>query len=276
MICVWQEFLKLLPLTLCQQVDKEYRTQLLELRLRIDRRPELVLKDSTVYLDMRTDRQEIQYVINAVSQYSPWSVASVAKGYITAKGGHRIGFCGETVIQNGEITGMREVSSLCLRVARSFPGIAGDGLKGSVLIIGKPGGGKTTLLRDMIRQRSQNATVCVVDERGELFPMAQGHYCFETGPKTDILSGCKKADGVLMVLRTMNPACIAVDEITEEEDCDALLNAGWCGVDLLATAHAADREDLFHRPVYRPIIDSHLFDTLVIMQPDKSWRAERM
>ena len=68
----------------------------------------------------------------------------------------------------------------------------------------------------------------------------------------------------------------SVDEITEEEDCDALLNAGWCGVDLLATAHAADREDLFHRPVYRPIIDSHLFDTLVIMQPDKSWRAERM
>lgn len=79
-----------------------------------------------------------------------------------------------------------------------------------------------------------------------------------------------------MLLRTMCPQTIAVDEITAAEDCEALLNAGWCGVELLATAHAADRDDLFHRPVYRSIIENRLFDTLVIMQPDKSWRAERM
>lgn len=278
MICAWKEFLKLLPNGLRQQVDKDHREQLLELRLRVGYPPELVLKDRSVWLNMKTERQDVQFVINAVSQYSPWAVTSMASGYITALGGHRIGFCGDTVVQNGIVTGIREVTSLCMRVARSFPGISGDKLDGSVLIIGKPGSGKTTLLRDLIRQRSEhgNGSVCVVDERGELFPMVQGAHCFDPGPRTDILTACHKADGVLMLLRTMSPRYIALDEITAAEDCEALMSAGWCGVDLLATAHAADRNDLFHRPVYRPIITSQLFSSLVIMQPDKSWRVERM
>jgi len=278
MISPLQEFLKLLPFSLRQQVDKFCEQGLQELRLRAGHRPELILKERSVWLDKRTDMQEIRFVVNAVSQYSPWAASSIASGYVTATGGHRIGFCGETTVQRGTITGIREVSSLCLRVAKSFPGISGEGLDGSVLIIGKPGSGKTTLLRDLIRQRSEkgNGSVCVVDERCELFPLVQGVHCFDPGPRTDILSGCDKPAGVLMVLRTMCPRVIAVDEITAPEDCEALLNAGWCGVNLLATAHAADRNDLLHRPVYRPIITNRLFDTLVIMQPDKSWRAERM
>lgn len=278
MICAWQEFLKLIPLDLRQQVDKHGSKDLLELRLRVGYKPELVLKERSIWLGKQVDRQDVRFVINAVSQYSPWAVSSLASGFITASGGHRIGFCGDVITQNGAITGIREVSSLCIRVARSFPGISGNGLGGSVLIIGKPGSGKTTLLRDLIRQLSENGngSVCVVDERCELFPLVQGVHCFDPGPRTDILSACNKANGILMLLRTMCPEYIAVDEITAEADCEALLNAGWCGVNLLATAHAADREDLLHRPVYRSIITNRLFDTLVIMQPDKSWRAERM
>lgn len=278
MICAWQEFLMLLPMWLRQQVDKGYREDLLELRLRVGYKTELVLRDRSLWLDRKSDKQDVRFVINAVSQYSPWAATTMANGYITAPGGHRIGCCGDVIIQNGIITGIREISSLCIRVARSFPGISGDGLAGSVLIIGSPGSGKTTFLRDLIRNRSEkgSGSVCVVDERCELFPSAQGTHCFDPGPRTDIISACGKAAGVLMLLRTMCPLCIAVDEITAAEDCDALLNAGWCGVRLLATAHASDRNDLFHRPVYRPIVVNHLFDTLVIMQPDKSWRAERM
>ena len=261
-----------------QVVDKGYRDDLQELRLRCGYCPELVLQDRSVWLSKKTDEQEIRFVINAVSQYSPWAVSTMAKGYITASGGHRIGFCGSVIVQNGAITGMRDISSLCIRVARSFPGISNENLFGSVLIIGSPGSGKTTLLRDLIRLRSEKGTgsVCVVDERCELFPMIGGAHCFEPGPRTDIISACDKSNGVLMALRTMCPAFIAVDEITAEEDCTALVSAGWCGVNLLATAHAANRNDLLHRPVYRPIITNRLFDTLVIMQPDKSWKAERM
>lgn len=278
MICAWQEFIKLLPPALRQQVDKDYRNELLELRLRVGYKPELVLKKRSVWLEKKTDKQDVRFIINAVSQYSPWAVTSMASGFITAPGGHRIGICGDAVTQNGIITGIREVSSLCMRVARSFPGISGSELSGSVLIIGKPGSGKTTLLRDLIRQRSEkgNGSVCVVDERCELFPLVQGEHCFDPGPRTDILSACDKPSGILMLLRTMCPQYIAVDEITANVDCEALMNACWCGVNLLATAHAADRNDLLHRPVYRPIIANRLFDTLVIMQPDKTWCAERM
>ena len=79
-----------------------------------------------------------------------------------------------------------------------------------------------------------------------------------------------------MALRTLSPACIAVDEITSQEDCQALLSVGWCGVELLATAHAKDAKDLLRRKIYQPLADSGLFDTLLILQPDKSWRMERM
>lgn len=278
MICAWQEFLKLLPSDLRQQVDRQGSKALQELRLRIGYQPELVLNGRSVWLDKKTDKQEIRFIINAVSQYSPWAVSSMAKGFATAPGGHRVGFCGSLITQNGVITGIQEVSSLCIRVAKSFPGISGEWIPGSVLIIGKPGSGKTTLLRDMIRQRSEkgSGSICVVDERSELFPLAQGTHCFDPGPKTDILTNCSKANGITMLLRSMAPQTIAVDEITAKEDCEALRNAGWCGVELLATAHAADRNDLMHRPVYRSIISNRLFDTLVIMQQDKSWRAERM
>ena len=278
MICQWQEFLKLLPHDLQQAVDKEYSRELLELRLRIGQRPELILRNRSVWFDKKTDMQDLRFIINAVSQYSPWSARTMSNGYITANGGHRIGICGDVIVRDGTISGIRDISSLCLRVARSFRGISGDRLNGSVLIIGKPGSGKTTLLRDLIRQRSEKVagSVCVVDERFELFPLVQGKFCFDPGPCTDILSGCNKADGVIMLLRSMCPSSIAVDEITAPEDCDALLKAGWCGVKLLATAHASDKNDLLHRPVYNSIISNRLFDTLVIMQPDKSWRAERM
>jgi stage III sporulation protein AA len=183
--------------------------------------------------------------------------------------------CGEAVMQEGVVTGIRCATALCIRVARDFPGIAENvDCSESVLIIGSPGRGKTTLLRDLIRQRSEKLceSVAVVDERGELFPGNS----FPKGARTDVLTGCDKPHGIEMLLRTMGPGCIAVDEITAEADCNALIQAGWCGVKLFATAHAADKRDLLSRPIYGRLVDSGIFDTLLIMAPDKSWRRERV
>jgi stage III sporulation protein AA len=91
-----------------------------------------------------------------------------------------------------------------------------------------------------------------------------------------VLTGCDKPHGIEILLRTMGPGCIAVDEITAEADCEALIQAGWCGVKLFATAHAADKRDLLSRPIYRRLVESGVFDTLLTMQPDKSWHRERM
>lgn len=273
MRCDWNGLLSILPGWMRRDVDEQGRDTLQELRLRIGLPPELVRWGGDTTLQGTVTGEDLTYIVNVASQYSPWAAATMAQGYISAPGGHRIGSCGEAIIHNGRMTGLRKLTSLCIRIARDLPGIAGrlEGIGESVLIIGKPGSGKTTLLRDLIRQRAKTRHVAVVDERGELFPEG-----FDTGPKTDILTGCQKGAGVGQLLRTMSPSAIAVDEITAAEDCDALIDASWCGVALLATAHAASKEDLYAREVYRPLVKDRIFDTLVILRSDKSWELERM
>lgn len=280
MMCAWEPFLGLLPAWMRRDVDKLGKNRLQELRLRTGKPPELILGAESLFLSGNVRGEDLSFVVNAGSRYSPWTAATAAQGYITAQGGHRIGLCGEAVISEGRITGLRSCHSLCLRVARDFPGIAGQAGKerGSILILGSPGSGKTTLLRDLIRQRSgtRPGSIAVVDERGELFPQIAGSSCFQEGNRTDVLTGCPKPQGIEMVLRTMGPSCIAVDEITAQADCDALIRAGWCGVKLLATAHAGSKRDFYSRPVYKPLAESKLFESLLIMSPDKTWRLERM
>ena len=279
MICQWESFIRLVPQRLRWETEQLGREALQEFRLRVGQPVQWILRERTLSGKETATLEDLKFVINTASQYSPWSAATVSQGYITAEGGHRIGICGDCVVHNGIATGIRQPFSVCIRVARDFSGIAkGANLSGSVLIIGKPGSGKTTLLRDLIRQRSgsEQGSISVVDERGELFPIAQGRSCFFPGAHTDILSGCGKEQGIEMALRTMGPACIAVDEITGEDDAAALLATGWSGVDLLATAHAASPEDLYSRDIYRPLIQRRLFQTLLVLHRDKSWHEERI
>ena len=273
MKCAWNELLAILPPRFRAEVDNLGRENLEEVRLRIHSPVELILKGQSHMLSMHAVAQDIQYVVNTASRYSPWAASTASQGYITAPGGHRIGMCGDCVVQAGVVTGIRTATSLCIRVARSFTGIAdGAPTHGSLLVLGPPGVGKTTLLRELIRMRSHSGTsVAVVDERGEIFPEF-----FEKGQRVDVLTGCSKAQGVEMALRTMSPRCIAVDEITAPGDCQALLNAAWCGVDLLATAHASNCSDLMRRPVYRSLADSGLFSCAIVLSKDKSWNLERM
>ncbi len=280
MNCAWDAYLNLIPVWLRPFVDKRGKKELQELRLRRGQPPELVLKNESCWGNGTIRQEDISYCINAASRYSPWSAVTSAYGYITAQGGHRVGICGEATNKNGVMTGIAKPHYLCLRVARDFWGIAESiaQLRGSILIIGPPGSGKTTLLRDLIRATSdgQQGSIAVVDERGELFPVTGDGPCFCAGRRTDILCGCSKVQGVEAVLRTMGPSVIAVDEITSPEDCKALLEAGWCGVKLLATAHARDAGDLRGRAIYRPLAESGLFEHLVVLQKDKSWSTERM
>lgn len=279
MICAWTELLNLIPIRFRSQLNLAYQGTLQEIRLRINEPPELVTAQGSIRLEHRVTRNDLDFCVNLASSYSPWSATTIARGYVTAAGGHRIGICGEAICQDDRMQGVRTPSSLCIRVARDITNIAPrtGSLVDSVLIIGKPGSGKTTLIRDMIRLRSDSGKhIAVVDEREEIFPRSADGFAFPTGSCTDILSGCPKRSGIDAVLRCMGPEIIAVDEITSEEDCQGLLHAGWCGVSLMATAHASNMDELRSRPIYRPIITSSLFSRILVLQADKTWREERI
>ena len=270
MKCAWKELMAILPPALRLKIPDE---DLWEIRLRLGRPVELVGPRGSRWLTDRPGTEDLHFVVNTASRYSPWTAQTVARGYITAPGGHRIGLGGEVVLDKGEVRGIRQADSLCIRIARDVPGVARPfaALRGSVLILGPPGAGKTTLLRDLCREISNRETVAVVDERGELFPEG-----FDRGRALDVLSLCPKPAGIDMALRTLGPSAIAVDEITEEEDAWALLRAGRCGVRLLATAHAASPEYLGRRPVYRMLTENRLFDHILLCFRDKSRPTERM
>jgi stage III sporulation protein AA len=277
MRCAWKELLNILPVWMREQVDELGQETMQELRLRIGYPPELNCGASTYHLGANVTQQDLLFTVNTASRYSPWAAQSLSRGYVTAPGGHRLGVCGTAVVKDGAVSGIRDPLSVCIRVSRDFPNlpVAQEAMKGSVLIIGSPGSGKTTLLRGLIRKRSEHTeqSIAVVDERGEVFPEASN---FPFGRRTDVLRGCSKSDGLEMLLRTMGPSTIAVDEISSAKDCRSLVNAAWCGVDLIATAHAASGKDLQTRKVYKPLIGCGIFDTLIVMRKDKSWYVERV
>lgn len=270
MMCAWDALLEILPQRMRCEVDRYGSETLQQLYFRLGACPELVLNGKSVWLDTVSTKEDIAFCIQSATRYSPWKAESIKEGYITAPGGHRVGLCGLTLYRNGHAAGLREVTSLCIRVARDYPGIAEQiPSHGSVLILGAPGWGKTTLLRDLIRQRGEREMVSVADERGELFPDG-----FDTGLRVNILRGCKKGAAMEQLLRTMGPSCLALDEITAEEDCLGLLRAFGCGVTLLATAHAGSYEEYLTRPVYKPLTESMLFQWIVVLHPNKTYSVK--
>ncbi|MDR0936668.1 MAG: stage III sporulation protein AB [Oscillospiraceae bacterium] len=182
-------------------------------------------------------------ILALVSGNSYQSVQERLKsGFLTAKGGHRVGVCGTTIVKDGVIDGLRDISSLNIRFCREHAGIAEaffERLKGkSTLIISPPGVGKTTFLRDLIRLTSNaGIRVAVLDERGEIAALNGGVPGFDLGRATDVLEAAPRLEGVQMLLRTMAPKCIAMDEVSSRSDLNALNSIENCGVQLLATTH---------------------------------------
>lgn len=273
MMCAWNQLLNILPDWLRKDADRIGKDSLRELRLRINAPPELVLNQKSVWLDRNIVEDDIHYCINTASRYSPWAATGFSQGYITSAGGHRIGLCGESVLKNGVAVGMRKISSINIRVARDFPGISSSICHSnkSLIILGAPGSGKTTLLRDLARSLAERCSIAVIDERGELFPDG-----FTRGKRMDILYGCPKQIGIEMLIRTMTPEYIAVDEITSEEDSTALLKAVGCGVKLLASAHASSVQDFHNRPCYQYLLQYRLFEHFIVLEKDNSFHMEAL
>lgn len=273
----------LLPTPLRQRVQalsRERRAQVEELRLRRGR-PLFVLapQGEEPLADTAVTGRDLETVLELASASSVHTVMEQIKnGFVAVQGGHRLGLCGTGVMEGGRLVNLRELSSISLRVAREFKGLSGDvlpklwggqGLE-STLILSPPGGGKTTLLRDLIRAISSGEgcpprRVGVADERGELAAVAGGMPTLDVGPRTDVMNACPKEIGLMTLLRGMNPQVLAVDEVTAPEDVAAMLQAAGCGVTLLATAHGGTLADLDRRPLYRELMAQGVFGRLVLI-----------
>jgi len=249
-----------------------------EFRLRAGRPMSVVLPEGERVLSRGpVHSRELEQLVEIASRASLHAVLDqVRRGYLTMAGGHRVGLCGTVSLREGEIHSLSRYSSADVRIARQVKGAADPvrdalcpgGRLTSTLILAPPGMGKTTLLRDLIRQVSDGVgcrplRVSLADERGEVAALYGGVPQLEVGGRTDVVEGCPKAQGLMLLLRAMNPQVLAADEITAPEDVAALRTAAGCGVTLLATAHGESRADLERRSLYRPLLEEHIVQRLV-------------
>ena len=208
----------------------------------------------------------------------------LCRGFLSLPGGHRLGVCGTVSLEDGAVRTIRDYQALSLRLAGERPGCADAAAgflwanPGSALILGPPGAGKTTVLRDLVRQLSDRFSrrVGLVDERGEVAACRKGSPQLAVGRHTDVLSGCPKAAGLGLLLRAMAPQWLAVDEITLPEDVEALIRAAHCGAKLLATAHGGDLSDLTRRPLYRCLLEAAVFDNAILLREDRTLLCARL
>ncbi len=267
-------------------------SKLTEIRLRINEPLIFVFTDGEYFLcekrnftvnrklAYRVNAEDIRYVLDMVSKFSLYAYEDeVRQGFITICNGHRVGLMGQAVMDNKSIKSVKHISFINIRIAHQIKGCAekvlpyiyDDERVFNTIIISPPGYGKTTLLRDLVRcisdgnSISKGMNVGVVDERSEIASCYMGEPQNDVGIRTDILDACPKAEGMLMMLRSMSPKVIAVDEIGSREDIDAISYIMNCGCSILATVHGYSIDDIRTRPVLRKLVEEKAFERYIIL-----------
>ncbi|WP_057911768.1 stage III sporulation protein AA [Peribacillus muralis] len=257
-----------------------------ELRIRIGRPLEVIIGGEPFFFSYAVTKTDADQLLNQIGQFSLYTLEEELKrGYITIAGGHRVGLAGKVILENGAVKAIRDISSFNIRVAREKVGVAEpltsylyNGEWQHTLLIGAPQTGKTTVLRDIARMISSGnekrgiapQKVGIVDERSEIAGCVHGVPQLEFGTRLDVLDGCPKAEGMMMMIRSMSPDVLVVDEIGRAEDTQAVLEAVNAGIKLMITTHGHTLDEIKKRPFIAQIVKQNIFERYIELQRTKT------
>lgn len=266
------------------QENPQIANELQEIRIRVDKPIILKLREKDLILQYNILQTEILQIVERLCENSIYAYKNqICEGFITIKGGHRVGLTGSCVIENGKITNIKYISSLNIRIAREVKNCSTRILREIIdienktiynsIIVAPPGRGKTTILRDIIRRLSdgieeinfRGKTCGVVDERGEIAAMYKGSPQNDVGIRTDIIENVSKNKGIHMLIRTMAPEIIACDEIGSKEDVEAIHYALYSGVKGIFTMHGKNVEDIKNNKQIYELIENREIQKIIFL-----------
>ena len=254
----------------------EYIEEIEEIRIRANKKTIIKYNMNEIIVDYVTTPMDILNTLQVLCDNSIYSYQSqICQGFITILGGHRIGITGSAVMQNGKVININYISSLNFRIAKEIKGISNNVLPQIIdnneikttLIISPPGYGKTTLLRDLVRNISDNGfTVSLVDERGEIAAMYKGVPQNDVGIRTDVIENVTKSIGMKIAVRTMTPQVIVADEIGTTEDIDAINYAMCSGVKGIFTAHGGNIDEMKKNEILNKLYQQKVLERIIFLE----------